>query len=153
MTLSFRPVTTQDLEVVAPMLHRADPFGWTMKHLQSALAVGWTLTAAEVDGVIAGCAIMMQAVDEAELLEICIEPEYQGRGYGKALLARMMADARASAARLMHLEVRLSNARALTMYEKAGFCRVGLRRGYYPTLAGPREDAVLMTAELQSPAS
>ncbi len=153
MTISFRPVTTQDLEVVAPILGRADPFGWTMKHLQGALSVGWTLTAAVVDDTIVGCAIMMQAVDEAELLEICIEPDYQGKGYGKALLQDIMASARASAARVMHLEVRLSNERARTMYEKAGFRRVGLRRGYYPTLAGPREDAVLMTAELKAPAS
>ena len=37
MMLTFRAVTTQDLETVAPLIHRADPFGWTMQNLQSAL--------------------------------------------------------------------------------------------------------------------
>ena len=68
-------------------------------------------------------------------------------GFGKALLAQVLAAARARAVRLMRLEVRIGNERALKMYEKAGFKRVGLRRGYYPTAAG-REDAVLMDADL-----
>ena len=151
MTLSFRAVTTQDLEVVAPLIHRADSFGWTMQNLQSALASGWLVTAAVADGDIVGCAVVMQVIDEAELLEIAIDPVHQGRGFGKALLAEVMTAARARAVRVMHLEVRIGNTRALTMYEKAGFRRVGLRRGYYPALTG-REDAVLMDAGLSGPA-
>ena len=145
--LTFRAVTTQDLEIVAPLIHRADPFGWTMQNLQSALASGWTVTAAQVEDVIVGCAVVMQVIDEAELLEIAVDPAYQGRGFGKALLAEVMDAARARAVRLMRLEVRIGNERALKMYEKAGFKRVGLRRGYYPAAVG-REDAVLMDADL-----
>ncbi len=147
MMLTFRAVTTQDLETVAPLIHRADPFGWTMQNLQSALASGWTVTAAEAEGSIVGCAVVMQVIDEAELLEIAVDPVHQGKGFGKALLAQVLAAARARAVRLMRLEVRIGNERALKMYEKAGFKRVGLRRGYYPTAAG-REDAVLMDADL-----
>ena len=138
MMLTFRAVTTQDLETVAPLIHRADPFGWTMQNLQSALASGWTVTAAQAEGSIVGCAVVMQVIDEAV---------HQGKGFGKALLAQVLAAARARAVRLMRLEVRIGNERALKMYEKAGFKRVGLRRGYYPTAAG-REDAVLMDADL-----
>ena len=82
-----------------------------------------------------------------ELLEIAVDPVHQGKGFGKALLAQVLAAARARAVRLMRLEVRIGNERALKMYEKAGFKRVGLRRGYYPTATG-REDAVLMDADL-----
>ena len=65
MMLTFRAVTTQDLETVAPLIHRADPFGWTMQNLQSALASGWTVTAAQAEGSIVGCAVVMQVIDEA----------------------------------------------------------------------------------------
>lgn len=143
----FRSVTTQDLEAVAALFHRADPFGWTLQNLQSALASGRILTCAVADGRIAGCAVFMQVIDEAELLEIAVDPEEQGKGYGKALLKEVMRDAQFRAVRVMHLEVRISNERALRMYEKAGFVRVGVRRNYYPALTG-REDAVLMTASL-----
>lgn len=145
--LVFRSAGTSDLEFAAPLIHRADPYGWTMANLQSALASGWTVTLAEVDGRLVGCAVVMRMIDEAELLEIAVDPAEQGRGYGRALLSHVMETAGSQAVRVMHLEVRLGNVRALTMYEKAGFVRVGLRRGYYPADTG-REDAVLMTAAL-----
>ena len=43
------------------------------------------------------------------------------------------------------LEVRASNAAALSLYEKNGFYRVGIRRGYY---TAPKEDAVLLDKDL-----
>ena len=43
------------------------------------------------------------------------------------------------------LEVRASNAAAIGLYEKYGFVRNGLRKGYY---SHPKEDAVLMSARI-----
>ena len=98
-------------------------------------------------GKIAGYRIVMQVFDETELLEIAVDPEFQGRGFGRALLMNAMTDARKRAGRLMRLEVRIGNTRALRLYESAGFKRVGVRRGYYPAEKG-REDAVLMDCGL-----
>jgi ribosomal-protein-alanine N-acetyltransferase len=42
------------------------------------------------------------------------------------------------------LEVRPSNARALAVYERYGFARIGLRKNYYPAGIGGREDAIVM---------
>ena len=135
--LSFRPMATADIESVAVLSKRADPFGWTVANFQSALAAG----------KIAGYRIVMQVFDETELLEIAVDPEFQGRGFGRALLMNAMTDARKRAGRLMRLEVRIGNTRALRLYESAGFKRVGVRRGYYPAEKG-REDAVLMDCGL-----
>lgn len=140
-------MTPADLEAVADLTRRADPFGWTLRNFSDAHASGNTLTVLTVDGVTTGIAAVMHVLDESELLEIAVQPAMQGRGYGKALLAQAIALARRNGAVRMFLEVRESNARARKMYTSFGFEETGRRKNYYPTENG-REDAILMTAQL-----
>lgn len=144
--VAFRAMTPADLEAVADLTHRADPFGWTLRNFSDAHASGNTLTVLTVDGVTSGIAAVMHVLDESELLEIAVQPAMQGRGYGKALLAQAIALARRNGAVRMFLEVRESNAPARKMYTSFGFEETGRRRNYYPTEDG-REDAILMTAQ------
>lgn len=99
--LVFRALTPADLEVVADLTHRADPFGWTLRNFSDAHASGNTLTVLSVDGRTAGIAAVMHVIDESELLEIAVEPAMQGRGYGKALLKEVMSLARRNGAARM----------------------------------------------------
>ena len=145
--VAFRAMTPADLEAVADLTRRADPFGWTLRNFSDAHASGNTLTVLTVDGVTSGIAAVMHVLDESELLEIAVQPAMQGRGYGKALLAQAIALARRNGAVRMFLEVRESNARARKMYTSFGFEATGRRKNYYPTENG-REDAILMTAQL-----
>lgn len=140
-------MTPADLEAVADLTRRADPFGWTLRNFSDAHASGNTLTVLTVDGVTSGIAAVMHVLDESELLEIAVQPAMQGRGYGKALLAQAIALARRNGAVRMFLEVRESNARARKMYTSFGFEETGRRKNYYPAENG-REDAILMTAQL-----
>lgn len=144
--VAFREMTPADLEAVADLTRRADPFGWTLRNFSDAHASGNTLTVLTVDGVTSGIAAVMHVLDESELLEIAVQPARQGRGYGKALLAQAIALARRNGAVRMFLEVRESNARARKMYTSFGFEETGRRKNYYPTENG-REDAILMTAQ------
>lgn len=144
--VAFRAMTPADLEAVADLTRRADPFGWTLRNFSDAHASGNTLTVLTVDGVTSGIAAVMHVLDESELLEIAVQPAMQGRGYGKALLAQAIALARRNGAVRMFLEVRESNARARKMYTSFGFEETGRRKSYYPTEDG-REDAILMTAQ------
>lgn len=139
-------MTPADLEAVADLTRRADPFGWTLRNFSDAHASGNTLTVLTVDGVTSGIAAVMHVLDESELLEIAVQPAMQERGYGKALLAQAIALARRNGAVRMFLEVRESNARARKMYTSFGFEETGRRKNYYPTENG-REDAILMTAQ------
>lgn len=144
--VAFHAMTPADLEAVADLTRRADPFGWTLRNFSDAHASGNTLTVLTVDGVTSGIAAVMHVLDESELLEIAVQPAMQGRGYGKALLAQAIALARRNGAVRMFLEVRESNARARKMYTSFGFEETGRRKNYYPTEDG-REDAILMTAQ------
>ena len=145
--VKFCAMTPADLESVAALAKRADAFGWTIRNFQDALAAGYTIMLAFDRDTLLGYAVTMQVIDEAELLEIAVDPVFQGKGFGKALLAQVLASVKNDAARLVHLEVRESNQRARKMYLSAGFVEVGKRRNYYPCESG-REDAILMTLTL-----
>ena len=90
-----------------------------------------------------GFAIVHQVVDEATLMDICITPEVQGLGLGKALMDEVVNASKARHAMVLQLEVRASNSNAIELYKKANFTETGCRIDYYPTDSG-REDAVLM---------
>lgn len=94
-----------------------------------------------------GFAIVQQIVDEATLLDICLPPEQQGRGYGHLLLTAVIDVAKAANAVVLMLEVRESNLAARALYQKRGFVETGRRKGYYP-LAEGKEDAILMDLAL-----
>jgi ribosomal-protein-alanine N-acetyltransferase len=69
------------------------------------------------------------------------------------LLQRFIDDARRAGAEQMFLEVRISNAAAIGLYEAAGFVAVGRRHAYYPeTPRGRSEDALVMRRTLVLPA-
>ncbi|MCL1058228.1 ribosomal protein S18-alanine N-acetyltransferase [Shewanella gelidimarina] len=91
-----------------------------------------------------GFAILHQIFEDATLMDICVAPSHQGRGFGKALLDRVIEQARANDAEVLLLEVRESAVGARALYVKVGFEQSGIRKGYYKTNAGP-EDAILMT--------
>jgi ribosomal-protein-alanine N-acetyltransferase len=94
-----------------------------------------------------GYAVMMLAVDEAELLDIAIDQGHQRKGIGRKLLEAMLSLARHENMRRMVLEVRSTNQAAIALYRACGFEKIGLRRDYYPATNG-REDAILMGKSL-----
>jgi ribosomal-protein-alanine N-acetyltransferase len=90
----------------------------------------------------------MKGVDEVNLLNITVAPQYQGQGYARILLEALTLWARSQAAQWLWLEVRVGNVRAQRVYEAHGFRTVGQRKAYYPDDNGQREDAVVMSLRL-----
>lgn len=90
---------------------------------------------------IAGFAGMWQLFDEAHVTTIGVDTPYRGRGLGEAMLLRLLDEAVRRGANLMTLEVRVSNASAMRLYEKYGFTVHGVRPHYY---SDNGEDAYLM---------
>ncbi|RJQ69636.1 ribosomal-protein-alanine N-acetyltransferase [Pseudonocardiaceae bacterium YIM PH 21723] len=67
---------------------------------------------------------------EAEVHTIGVDPAWQGRGVGRALLAVLMEQADAISA-TVYLEVRTDNRAAIGLYVAHGFQEVGIRKRYY----------------------
>lgn len=98
---------------------------------------------AKLGGVVVGYFGVMFVGDESELLTIAVDENYQHRGYGKYLLAGAISVAKNKGKKAMFLEVRDNNENALKLYEKLGFKKQYVRKGYYQTLLGPK-DAIVM---------
>ncbi|WP_028769241.1 ribosomal protein S18-alanine N-acetyltransferase [Shewanella fidelis] len=101
-----------------------------------------------VDGdALYGFAILHQIFEDATLMDICVDPNHQGKGVGKALLNSVINAAKEKGAEVLLLEVRQSGTAARALYEAAGFATTGIRKGYYKTSVGS-EDAILMQLSL-----
>jgi ribosomal-protein-alanine N-acetyltransferase len=67
----------------------------------------------------------------ARLYSLAVDPKVHGRGFGRALLGAAERAARARGVCTICLEVRVTNARALTLYEKSGYRRFAMVWDYY----------------------
>ena len=90
---------------------------------------------------ITGFAGFWTLIDEAHITTIAVNPEARGKGIGRAMMERILADAKAFGMSCATLEVRISNEKAIKLYESLGFVHSGVRKNYYPD---NREDAVIM---------
>ena len=118
---------------------------WTETMLSDALfdPQASFIVAQDEEGNVVGHAGLHVIVDEGYIDNVAVEPDARRHGVASALLDVFCRFGAANLA-FLTLEVRSSNAPAISLYEKFGFFRAGLRKGYYQH---PREDAVIMTRE------
>ena len=102
----------------------------------------------EEGGTVTGFAVLHLFGDEGELFNIAVRGSRRRRGVGDGLLGEILRLARKRGVRRVFLEVRKGNAAARALYKKHGFAVCGERRNYYDA---PKEDAILMDAELPLP--
>jgi len=100
---------------------------------------------AEAGEQICGYSVASYAVGIAELESVAVSESARRSGLGRALCERVMQWARERGAKSMQLEVRESNAAALSLYRRLGFVEQGKRPKYYKE---PVEAAVLMSAKV-----
>jgi len=145
----IRPMRIDDLREVLAIEVRAYPYPWTEGVFRDCLKSGHSLWVLDGAAGIVGYGVLSAAAGEAHVLNLCVAPDFQGQGYGRRLLNRLVDLARWHQVERVFLEVRPSNHVAIGLYHRAGFCEIGTRPNYYPARAG-REDAVVMARELFS---
>jgi|SRR5271154_765995 [ribosomal protein S18]-alanine N-acetyltransferase len=141
-----RKFEPRDAPAVAEIL-RGSPEAaeWSLKsieQLDQRGELGWVV---ENDGGIAGFLVARAIADEAEVLNLCIDPAKRRTGNATALVRVALAQLPRLGAKVLFLEVRETNLPAISFYEKHGFVRGGYRPAYYQN---PTEAAVLMRREL-----
>ncbi|MBX3660454.1 MAG: ribosomal protein S18-alanine N-acetyltransferase [Ramlibacter sp.] len=144
----FEPLTEERLDEVVRIEQSAYPQPWSRGNFSDSLRSGYQAQLLVADDAILGYFVAMKGVDEVHLLNITVAPPHQAQGWGRVMLDALAIWSRGQGAQWLWLEVRVSNARALRIYQQHGYRRVGERKAYYPAPQGRREDAVVMSLRL-----
>jgi ribosomal-protein-alanine N-acetyltransferase len=147
---TLRPMREADLDVVMEIERRAYPFPWTHGIFRDCLRADYSCWVLHEGACLIGYGVLSVAAGEAHVLNVCIDPQRQGRGHGRRLLRSLLRLARGHGAQRVFLEVRPSNPQAIALYFDEGFNEIGRRPRYYPARNG-REDAIVMAIELFDP--
>ena len=120
---------------------------WTYRAFAESLqqAYTWFTVAETEDGRIAGYCCCERLYEEAEIVNVAVDPRLRRRGIGRELLRHLIEREKEAGTQSIVLEVRAGNEPAICLYEEAGFVRLGVRKNFYEF---PVEDAVVMRLAL-----
>ncbi len=82
----------------------------------------------------------LHITDSVEVIDLYVDPKYQGMGFGSMIMDFVIQICEASNAKNITLEVRKSNEKAINLYTKYGLKEVNVRKAYYDN----GEDALLL---------
>ena len=149
----LEPMSPDRVDAVLAIERAAYTHPWTRANFIDSMAAGYHCQMLLGGETVIGYFVAMKGVDEVHLLNITVAPEFQRQGWAPLMLEALAGWGRCLDAQWLWLEVRASNQRALDIYTRQGFRRVGVRKGYYPGLLGLREDAVVMSLRLKEQSS
>ena len=143
----FREISLGDLDGIVQIERAVNPFPWGEEALRDTIASSGHHLMSLREGRAVGCLLSSFVLDEAQLLLIGVSPDWQGAGVGGQLLKELINRSQDQGHKLIYLEVRSGNERAIRLYRSLGFIDIGVRRDYYPGLVG-REDAIVMSLQI-----
>jgi ribosomal-protein-alanine N-acetyltransferase len=94
--------------------------------------------------MVCGYVAIWLMVDQAHISSIAVRASHRRRGVGELLMIATIELAQSLNHNTVTLECRVSNNGAITLYEKYGFKRMGVRPRYY---SDNQEDAYIMSTE------
>lgn len=145
MNYEIVPVTEDMLDTLEEMEKECFSVPWTREMLLYQMSGNNIFIAAVHNGEVMGYIGMMFVLDEGYISNVAVTGKYRRQGIAKALILALEAKCREMQLSFMTLEVRESNAPAISLYAGLGFEEVGVRKNYYDK---PRENAILMTRNL-----
>jgi len=133
-----------------------DDIPWIIEVEREAISPPWThgallgeiyrddsyFAVASGNGEKLGFIIMRCMLDCGELLQIAVDKAKRRRGVADLLMCFVLNHARQNSLSSVFLEVRKSNAAAISLYKKHGYSLVRSRKDYY---TDPVEDALVMS--------
>ncbi len=144
MTIELRRLEMRDLDRIEVIERGSYPTPWSRSMFAGELAKPSSICLGAFDSQseeLVGYLIISRYVDAWHVMNVAVAPAERRRGIAQHLLERLFELTANDSRRGYTLEVRISNANAIRLYERLGFQARGLRRGYY---TDNREDALIM---------
>jgi [ribosomal protein S18]-alanine N-acetyltransferase len=146
--VTLRTMTPENIDAVMAIEQVAYSHPWSRGNFRDSLNPLFDAHCLWLGDELLGYFLAMHGFEEMHLLNITVAPARQGQGWAHMMLDALSLISRNVGAQTLWLEVRQSNVRALQVYERYGFVRVGLRKDYYPADRQQREHAVVMSLKL-----
>ena len=134
-----------DLDQISKIEKETNEYPWSPNNFKSSLDAGNSSIVLKDKKNILGYAFFSVIGTDSHLLNITISKNYQGRGYGKKILEKVLFQSKVLGATIVFLEVRVSNHKAIDFYKKFGFKMDAIRYNYYD--GNPKEAALLMSQQ------
>ena len=148
--IDFRPMRKLDIAAACEIEKQVYDFPWGDRTFLDCFRAGYSSWVFERLEKIFAYGILSFGAGEAHIMNFCVSPAEQHKGYGQKLMGQLIEIARENRTTTMFLEVRPSNPGAIRLYSKLGFNEIGTRKDYYPAKNG-REDALMLGMDLTTP--
>ena len=136
----------EDIPQVACLEREAFSQPWSESGIRTYYDSGSTLfIVAKHQEKVIGYGAVMRVLDEGNLISLIVDSSFRRMGIAGEILDILYDLSLQNGVMNIFLEVRSSNKAAIALYERDGFERIGIRRGFYEK---PKEDALLYKKEL-----
>lgn len=138
----IRELEMGDIEAVSIMEAQSFSMPWSAKDFEQLVSDEKSLyLVAETDGLLVGCCGVTNVCGEGNINNVVVQEAYRGQGIAYAMMQELLVRGREMGCTEFTLEVRVSNAPAIHVYQKLGFVSEGIRPRFYEK---PVEDAMIM---------
>ena len=138
----IRELTAADVETVSQSEAETFSMPWSAEDFLEMVSADYAYYyVAEIDGEIAGCCGIRNIAGEGEITNVVVAQKHRQKGIGRKMLEYMLERALEVGIGACTLEVRVSNYKAIALYESLGFVGEGIRPKFYEK---PTEDALIM---------
>lgn len=142
MQITVRKLRKEDVEELSRIEAASFSMPWSAQDFYDLLTRSYCYyVVAVAEEKVIGCCGFTKSFDEGNIDNVVVAADWRGKGVAQAMLRELIAIGEAEGVEAFTLEVRVSNAPAIHVYEKLGFISAGIRPNFYEK---PTEDAMIL---------
>lgn len=141
----IREAKSDDAEVLSVISGECGSDKWSESSFASEIEKDSIVLCCEIDEKIVGFVVVSVSFDEGYLHLIAVDSDCRNKGIGVSLLNAAEQIAENRQVTKIILDVRVSNEKAIKLYEKFNYSKICERRNFY---SHPTENAFTMVKEL-----